>query len=39
MRESENMMKTTDGTLCMKSDYVQERAQEWVGMEWERRGN
>lgn len=27
MRESDSMMKTTDGMLCMKSDYVQERAQ------------
>lgn len=32
MRESDSVMKTTDGMLCMKSDYVQERAQEQVGV-------
>lgn len=38
MGESDNMMKTTDGMPCMKSDYVQEKAQEWVGadLEWRR---
>lgn len=38
MRESDSMMKTTDGRLCMKSDYGQERAQERVGVELERSG-
>lgn len=38
MRESDSMMKTTDGMLCMKSDYIQERAQEQVGVELERSG-
>lgn len=38
MRESDSMMKTTDGMLCMKSDYRQERAQERVGVELGRRG-
>lgn len=32
MRESDSVMKTTDGMLCMKSDYVQKRAQEQVGI-------
>lgn len=39
MRESDNMMETTDGMLCMKSDYIQERVRERVGVELERRGN
>lgn len=38
MRTSDNMMKTTDGMLCMKSDYIQKRAQERVGVGLERRG-
>lgn len=38
MRESDSMMKTTDGMLCMESDYIQERTQEWVGVELERSG-
>ena len=37
MRASDNMMKTTDGMLCMKSDYIKKKAQEMVGVELERR--
>lgn len=38
MRESDSMMETTDGMLCMESNYIQERVQERVGVELERRG-
>jgi len=38
MRESDSMMKTTDGMLCMGSDYIQEEGSgaggRGVGKEW-----
>lgn len=38
MAESDNIMQTIDGVLCMRSDYIYQRAQDWVGVHLERCG-